>query len=181
MPAVPKPEWRRLLILDDECRVWREVTSKWLRLEDEARGRLLRAASAPVPFRKKEDLRGYAKKNIAHKITSDSLRAAGKMQAPARPVRKNTMLSANTTYGSDYSFFSPEQMANAKPPLARLNKDGPAVPKPDSVLVNTGQEFCWQTLKDPWPTLQKQTGNLKGTFRPYPYMTQAAERAIRCL
>ncbi|CAE7874488.1 mask [Symbiodinium microadriaticum] len=49
------------------------------------------------------------------------------------------------------------------------------------VLVNTGQEFCWQTLKDPWPTLQKQTGNLKGTFRPYPYMTQAAERAIRCL
>eukprot|EP00439_Symbiodinium_sp_Y106_P071425 s87_g12.t2 len=136
MPAVPKPEWRRLLILDDECRVWREVTSKMIEL--------LGAFGASVVC---EDLRGYAKKNIAHKITSDSLRAAGKMQAPARPVRKN-MLSANTTYGSDYSFFSPEQMANAKPPLARLNKDGPAVPKPDSVLVNTGQEFCWQTLKD---------------------------------
>ncbi|CAE7387264.1 mask [Symbiodinium natans] len=65
--AVAKPEWRTLLILDDECRVWRDVTSKWLRLEDEARGRLLRASSAPEPFRKKEDLRGYAKRNIAHK------------------------------------------------------------------------------------------------------------------
>ncbi|OLP87643.1 Ankyrin repeat and KH domain-containing protein mask [Symbiodinium microadriaticum] len=132
MPAVPKPEWRLPGMLmggrteKGEGRVCPSSLTELVTEDvhgstekDEARGRLLRAASAPVPFRKKEDLRGYAKKNIAHKADE-----VGRLEH-------------HDMEGSDYSFFSPEQMANAKFCTQRSGL----------VLVNTGQEFCWQTLK----------------------------------
>eukprot|EP00930_Biecheleria_cincta_P084278 TRINITY_DN73770_c0_g1_i1.p1 TRINITY_DN73770_c0_g1~~TRINITY_DN73770_c0_g1_i1.p1 ORF type:complete len:187 (-),score=37.29 TRINITY_DN73770_c0_g1_i1:91-651(-) len=158
----PLPHWRTLLVLDRECEAWKEATSKWLSMDDEVRGRrLMRTASAPSAVK--------------------PMRVSGKLQLPY-PARKNNFKGARSTYGNDFPFFSPEQMALARPALSRLAGQATAkTPKAVSVLRRENGEVLWQTLVDPTVETRKTARHFGGGLRPYPHISMLADRAAKCL
>ncbi|CAE8712106.1 unnamed protein product [Polarella glacialis] len=167
----PQGAYRTLLILAPECKQWRDITAKWSAMDDKALRKqfqkLERSSSLPA---------GLVKATSPDR-TSEGFSRESQLEA----VRRRLAPAARSTYGQDFHFHSAETMAVSRGKLSHMANEGAdsRMPKAMSVLVREVDAMQWRTLQDPCISTRNAGRHLKGNQRPYPYVTQMAEKAAR--